>query len=160
MQGRTSSEQDDEPTRTLNLPNPLVHFDEIMSIADKNGNLTYFRDVWGTYVVLKTEERKKVTVVTPVVKSDVTARRLLLKQIRLDADIAIHPSQLLEEVRDVENLLRELKKRPHESVVEVFGYKVAVNHEAPDPEIITSIDLYYLVGIRKQRFSGRASGRA
>jgi translation initiation factor 2-alpha kinase 4 len=143
VQGRTSSEQDDVPTRTLNLPNPLVRFEETMSIADKNGNLTYFRDVWGTYVVLKTEE-KKVTVVTPVVKNDVTARRLLLKQIRLDADIAIHPSQLLEEVRGVENLLRELKKRPHESVVDVFGYKVAVNHEAPDPEIITSIDLTIL----------------
>ena len=143
VQGRTSSELYDEPARTLNLPNPLVHFPETMSIADKNGNPTYFRDVWGTYVVLKTEE-KKVTVVTPVVKNDVTARRLLLKQIRLHAALTILPSQLLEEVRGVEKLLRQLQKRPHESIVEIFGYKVAINNEAQDPELITSIDLTIL----------------
>lgn len=140
--GFPESSGEDEPIH-LNLPNPVVQFEDIMSIADKNGDQTYFTDVWGTYVILKTEE-KKVTVVTPVVKNDVTARRLLLKQIRLDAAIVSHPSRLLEEVRDIENLLQELKKRPHESVVDVFGYKVDVNHEAQDSETITSIDLTIL----------------
>lgn len=143
VNGRASSERDAQPSRTLTLPNPLVQFDEIMSIADKKGDLTHFQDVWGTYVILKTKE-KKVTVVTPVVENAVTARRLLLKQIHLDAGIFSHPSRLLDEVRDVEKLLQELKKRPFESVVDVFGYKVVVNHEAEDQELITSIDLTIL----------------
>lgn len=127
----------------LTLPNPLVSFEDTMSIADKNGDFTNFTDVWGTYVILKTEE-KKVTVVTPVVKNAVTARRLLLKQIHLDAAIVSHPSQLLEEVRGIENLLQELKKRPYESVVDVFGYKVGINHDTLDKSGVTSIDLTIL----------------
>jgi eukaryotic translation initiation factor 2-alpha kinase 4 len=129
-------------TQYLNLPNPVVHFDEIMSLDEENGRETKFRDVWGTFVVLKTEE-KKVTIVTPVVANDVTPRRLLLKEIHLDASIVPHPSQLLKDIVEVEILLKDLKMHRHESVVDVFGYKV-VTIQDPDSGVITGVVLTIL----------------
>lgn len=140
--GITESDEEDQ-TAYLNLPNPLVHFDEYMAIADKEGAETKFKDVWGTYVILKTEE-KKVTIVTPVVANNVTARRLVLKQIHLDAGIVRHPSQFPEEVLEVEIMLQELQYHRHESVVDVLGYKVVTNREKGGTSNIISIDLTIL----------------